>query len=503
MKPITLVTAALLALLALSGAALAADAPLADAGLDQTVSVDTTVHLDGTGSVHPDGTIETYTWTIRTPGGRVVTPECPDCSRTQFTPLVPGQYEATVTVTGTDGTTASDTLHVYVNDAGPSVDLTGDRTPDPSEPVDYTASAESPDAELEEIAWAVEDQIVAVRSLDGSTDASELSLAFTDTETHRIQVVVKDTNGRTAYDQLNVKPQDGSENPPPSWSDVDPEIPEPGCGDSGGCEVKATPEETPEGEVIPGPKQEHIVYETDGFGASFGLGSRIKDSSSLGSKIEEFGIDGGNNAYWRKNALDLIVDGQVKRVSTAFFGQERETIDCELTPGTVNTCSHTAYSLEQRGESSNVRSPSNGGAYSAYGLQNAERVRGGDPRKLKEGQSAEVTIVVQQEKEGIVDKVVDAAKDGTRAASATASSHVRLSSNSVASSGHSGRNSDRTERSGNSVTTRKSQSGITAGSGASPEQPVSDSSSSGGSSSTGNPSSIAHIPTHAKRLLKG
>lgn len=503
MKSLVLVTAALLALLALTGVSLAASSPLADAGLDQTVTVDTTVHLDGTGSLHPDGAIESYAWEIRTPSGRVVAPECPDCSRTQFTPLVPGRYEATLTVTGTDGTTATDTLYVHVNDAGPSVELTGDRTPDPDEPVEYTASAESPDAELAEIAWAVEDEIIAVRSLEGETDVSKLTLAFTDTETHRVQVVVKDTNGRTAYDQLYVKPQDGSESPPPSWSDVNTEVPEPGCAGSGECGVREPPEATPKEEIRPGPKDEDIVYETDGFRASFGLGSRIRDSSYLGTKVEEIGVDEGDYAPWRKSNFELVKDGPVKRVSTVLFGQDRKTINCEVISGSVNTCIHTVISFEQSGGTSNTRSPSGSGGYSAYGLQNAERVRGGDPRKLDEGQSAEVTIVIQQEKEGIVDKVIDATWDGKRATNAKTSNRIRQSSNRGTGFGHSGGNSGRTKRNDNHVRTKKSDSGITSGSGASPERPVSDSSSSSRSSSKETQSSIARISSDARRLLAG
>ena len=57
MKRYTLLVAAL----ALAGgvAGVAADSgPLADAGLDQEVESGTMVHLDATGSSHPDGSID-------------------------------------------------------------------------------------------------------------------------------------------------------------------------------------------------------------------------------------------------------------------------------------------------------------------------------------------------------------------------------------------------------------------------------------------------------------
>ncbi|MEF8915752.1 PKD domain-containing protein, partial [Natronomonas sp.] len=87
---------------------------MADAGLDQSVSVNTTVQLDATGSIHPDGEIERYEWRIETPNGRVIEPECVDCARTTFSPDTAGRYEVAVTVTGSEGETASDTLYVDV-----------------------------------------------------------------------------------------------------------------------------------------------------------------------------------------------------------------------------------------------------------------------------------------------------------------------------------------------------------------------------------------------------
>ena len=41
-----------------AGVAAANSGPLADAGLDQEVTADTTVYLDATGSSHPDGSID-------------------------------------------------------------------------------------------------------------------------------------------------------------------------------------------------------------------------------------------------------------------------------------------------------------------------------------------------------------------------------------------------------------------------------------------------------------
>ena len=83
---VSVAVVAFLAAAAVVGVAAADAGPLADAGLDQEVGVNTTVQLDGTGSSHPDGAIDGYEWSIETPAGARATPACVDCGRTSFRP---------------------------------------------------------------------------------------------------------------------------------------------------------------------------------------------------------------------------------------------------------------------------------------------------------------------------------------------------------------------------------------------------------------------------------
>lgn len=419
MLRVAILAASLVGFGAFAGISVAAAGPMADAGLDQTVTIDTTVQLDGTGSAHPDGTLSVYEWTIRTPDGREIEPDCTDCERSQFTPSATGRYEVTLTVTGPDGDRSTDTLYVYVQDAGPDVELSGLRTPDPDEPETYTASAESPGSELEEIAWAVEDEIVAVRSLDGVTDESELSLAFRDTETHRVQVVVRDTNGRTAYDQLLVQPQSGSSGDV-SWSETDPPPEEGGCDDSGSgssstelCDGIEPPEEpSSEPDETRDTENQFVHYQTDGYETRPFIGLNDRDSSYAGTTAEEIGFDDGENAHWRQDLFDKSIGSGVEAGSKLLFGQEEKTATCEMDGGNTlpSGCGQRIAELEETGETANAYSPTTGGGYSEYGLTGGERVRGTDPTELEDGQKAEVTVVIQQEEEGIVDKAVDAAE---------------------------------------------------------------------------------------------
>lgn len=95
----------------------ATEPPLAEAGLDQQVPLDSTVILDATGSRDPDGGALEYEWTIETPSGTTIVPDCPRCARTEFRAARPGRYEATVTVTDEEGHTTKDTLYVEVEEA--------------------------------------------------------------------------------------------------------------------------------------------------------------------------------------------------------------------------------------------------------------------------------------------------------------------------------------------------------------------------------------------------
>ena len=421
MLRIAIVVAALAVLGVFTGVSTASSGPMADAGLDQTVSVETVVHLDGTGSSHPTETLSDYEWRIQTPDGREIEPDCPSCERSQFTPTTVGRYEVTLTVTGPNGTQSSDTLYVYVQDAGPNVRLSGEQTPDPGDPVTYTASTESADAELEEIAWAVEDEIVAVRSLDGTTDESELSLAFRDAETHRVQVVVRDTNGRTAYDQLYVQPHGGET----AISSPDPDpSPEPGgCLDPDYRQEnleECLQVETPNGEPDTAEEPDdvspfEVLYETEGYENRLFEGLRGYDSNYIGQTVEEVGLDSGENAHWRQGGLERSYESLVEAGSRFFFGQDEETVTCEIEGGSIgpSRCAQKVAELEETGETSNVYSPSKGGGYSEYGLTGGKRVRGENPTDLEDEQKAEVTIVIQQEEDGIVDEAVDKAEPAT------------------------------------------------------------------------------------------
>ena len=103
--------------------------PVANAGLDQLVSVGATcqapVTLNGTGSNDPDGDTLTYTWTSAglPPFPPIVLSGSGDAGMgpTPAAPLAPGVYTVVLTVSDGRGGTASDTVVVTVRDTTPPV----------------------------------------------------------------------------------------------------------------------------------------------------------------------------------------------------------------------------------------------------------------------------------------------------------------------------------------------------------------------------------------------
>lgn len=86
------------------------DPPVANAGPDQTVLVNTTVLFNGAGSYDPDGTIASYEWNFG--DGDTGTGETPTHNYTAV-----GTYTVNLTVTDNDGATAWDTCIITVTEA--------------------------------------------------------------------------------------------------------------------------------------------------------------------------------------------------------------------------------------------------------------------------------------------------------------------------------------------------------------------------------------------------
>lgn len=184
--------------------------PLASAGLDQTVPPNTTVYLDASGSVDPDGEITGYEWTVQAPSGATRSPSCGSCQQTEFDVDTAGRYAVTLTVTDNDGASRSDTLYVTVETDGPTVSLTGPASTTPDSQTVLTATASADNASLRTLAWVVDGDVLERVSLSGSQTTRSLRRSFTTGESN-VTAVAYDTLGRrdTATQTLTVGRTDG------------------------------------------------------------------------------------------------------------------------------------------------------------------------------------------------------------------------------------------------------------------------------------------------------
>ncbi|MEF8778485.1 MAG: PKD domain-containing protein [Natronomonas sp.] len=206
-----LLVATLVVLCSAVGGSVATEEPMADAGLDQTVTDGTPVELDGSGSLHPDGQITSYEWSIDAEGQGTFEPDCSNCERTEFVPPGQGTYRVTLTVTDATGRSATDSMSLTVTRAGPSVELTNASEIQTDRPVTLASEIESRNAKLDRIGWALNGTLLVERSLSGSTDRSELQMTFDVEKAYRIQVVAIDTHGRSTYQERVVQTADADE----------------------------------------------------------------------------------------------------------------------------------------------------------------------------------------------------------------------------------------------------------------------------------------------------
>jgi hypothetical protein len=180
--------------------------PLADAGLDQTVPLETTVYLDGGGSRSPDGELVNYEWEIERPDGTTSAPACltGECVRATFLPTETGVYAVTLTVTDDEGETAEDTLYVTVTDnAPPSATLTGPDTLEVDESGTFTLRGSAGDAPLSSLRWLVDGDVHDSTFVDGGTEW-QTTLSFDAPGTYTVGGRLTDVVGLTAEDYHTV-----------------------------------------------------------------------------------------------------------------------------------------------------------------------------------------------------------------------------------------------------------------------------------------------------------
>jgi hypothetical protein len=190
------------------------EAPLADAGLDQTVPLGATVYLDGGGSVAPEGELVAFDWTVETPGGATTAHDCldGDCVQASFDATQTGVYTVTLAVTDDDGQTASDTLYVTVSEEEPpSVTLTGPDTLQVGKTGTFELHGERGDNFLSAVTWRVDGDRTDRFFVDDAR-TWEFTRTFDEPGTYTVSGTLADVIGLSATAEQTVEVESNASN---------------------------------------------------------------------------------------------------------------------------------------------------------------------------------------------------------------------------------------------------------------------------------------------------
>ena len=180
-------------------------APVANAGLDQSITLPTnTANLSGSGT-DADGTIATYAWT-KVSGPTAGTITNPASAVTSVTALVAGVYRFELRVTDNNGATDTDTMQVTVNAAAniaPTANAGADQTITlPANTVNLTGSGVDPDGTIATYTWTkVSGPTAGTITNPASAVTSVTALVA---GVYRFELRVTDNNGATDTDTMQV-----------------------------------------------------------------------------------------------------------------------------------------------------------------------------------------------------------------------------------------------------------------------------------------------------------
>jgi hypothetical protein len=184
------------------------DAPVADAGPDQTVNEGDTVTLDGSNSSDPDGAIASYSW-IQTAGTSVALSDATVAQPTFTAPFIGATSEALgfqLTVTDNEGLTNMDTVIINVSSVNqaPVADAGSDQTVNEGDTVTLDGSNSSdPDGAIAAYSWT-QTTGTSVTLSDATAARPTFTAPFVGAtcETLGFQLTVTDNEGLTNMDPV-------------------------------------------------------------------------------------------------------------------------------------------------------------------------------------------------------------------------------------------------------------------------------------------------------------
>lgn len=192
--------------------------PVANAGVDITITQPTsTTNITGTGS-DPDGTIASYAWTQVGTTPTVATLTNPSATTVTVSGLTPGAfpgvYTFRLTVTDNQGSTAFDDVKVTVNAAPVNVVPTANAGPDksitlPVNSATFNGSGTDSDGTIASYSWTKQSGPTA--SLTGASTATLQANSLVE-GTYVFRLTVTDNQGATAFDDVTIVVQPAAVN---------------------------------------------------------------------------------------------------------------------------------------------------------------------------------------------------------------------------------------------------------------------------------------------------
>jgi gliding motility-associated-like protein len=179
-------------------------APVANAGPDQTLTLPTnSVAINGAGS-DSDGSISSYSWSQNS--GPAATLNGQATATLNLTNLSEGTYVFTLTVTDNLGATGTDQVTVTVNPAAinqsPTVNAGADVTVNlPTTTANLTGTASDPDGAISSYLW---EKISGGSVTLTNTNSATVSLSALAAGTYIFRLTVTDNQGATAFDEVIV-----------------------------------------------------------------------------------------------------------------------------------------------------------------------------------------------------------------------------------------------------------------------------------------------------------
>ena len=251
--------------------------PVANAGLDQNVTVNDTVTLDGSGSTDADGDALTYLWSLSVPGGSGATLSDPTAVSPTFVADVAGDYVAQLIVNDGTEDSAADTATITASavpvNNPPVADAGLDQSVLAGDTVTLDASGSSDaDGDALTYSWSLSVPLGSGATLTDPTAIIQTFVADVDGD-YVAQLIVNDGEDDSAPDSVVIMAALPAANQPPVAN----------AGPDQAVVVGATV--TLDGSGSSDPDADPLTYSWSVTSVPAGSGATLSDATAVGPSL--------------------------------------------------------------------------------------------------------------------------------------------------------------------------------------------------------------------------